>query len=208
MKLRIQILCFCLAISAIANSQSTDSKPAATNKRDSILLAKFKAKGTYPLIKASKFSGVMPVPGITEKPDSTMKYKLLFSFETGTNDPQKVKDENRGLAEIGRIVNLHVAAGIPLQNIDIVIVTHRKALYSLFSNEAFKKEFKADNPNIQIIRELESAGAKFIACGQAMQFLDIDKGSLSPEVKIAIAAKVALSTYQQKGYTMFEIDED
>jgi intracellular sulfur oxidation DsrE/DsrF family protein len=55
---------------------------------------------------------------------------------------------------------------------------------------------------------LESAGAKFIACGQAMQFLDIDKASLSSSVKIAVAAKVALSTYQQKGYVLYEIEDD
>ena len=41
-----------------------------------------------------------------------------------------------------------------------------------------------------------------------MQFLEIKNDELLPGVKVAIAAKVALSTYQQKGYTQFEIDEE
>ena len=208
MKSRIWLCNFCLALSLLANAQSSSAKPDAATKRDEILLSKFKAKGTYPIIKASKFCGVMPVDGISEKPDATMKYKLVFSFEAGTNDPEKIKIQNRGLAEIGRIINLHVAAGVPLENLEVVIVTHRKALYALFNNEAFKKEFKIENPNLTLVHELEGAGAKFVACGQAMQFLDIDKENLSPEVKIAMAAKVALSTYQQKGYVLYEIDED
>ncbi len=201
----IFIICIFLMVSGMMTAQTTENK---ASKKDSILLAKFKAKGTYPLIKASKLSGVMPVEGINEKADVGMKYKLLFSLATGTNDPQKVKDQNKGLAEIGRIINLHIAAGVPRENIEVVIVSHRKSLYSLFSNDAFKKEFKIDNPNITLIQELESAGSKFIACGQAMQFLDIDRASLLPSVKIAIASKVALSTYQSKGFVLYEIDED
>ena len=101
-----------------------------------------------------------------------------------------------------------MVAGIPKENIDLVIVTHGKALYAIMNNEAFKKQFKVDNPNLTIIDELEKGGAKFIACGQAMSFLEIKNGELLPEVKIALAAKVALSTYQQKGYALFEIDQE
>jgi intracellular sulfur oxidation DsrE/DsrF family protein len=208
MKLKIIILCFYLSVSAVVGAQTTDAKAAASAKRDSMLLTKLNAKGTYPEIKASKFCGVMPVSGITEKPEANMKYKLLFNFTAGTSDSIKVKSANRGLAEIGRIINLHIAAGVSKENIEIVIVSHGKALFALLNNEAFKKQFKADNPNLGIIGELQAAGAKFIACGQAMQFLDIGSESLTPTVKIATAAKVELSTYQLKGYAMFDITED
>ena len=178
MKLRIHLLYFCLIITVLVHSQGRDPKTLAANKRDSMLSAKLDAKGSYPLIKSSKFSGVMPVADVTEKPEAGMKYKLLFNFTKGSGDSMEVRKLNRGLAEIGRIINLHIAAGIPRDNMEIVIVTHGKALYALLTSEAFKKQFKADNPNAAIINELESAGAKFIACGQAMQFLDIDRSSL------------------------------
>jgi len=198
-----------LAPAFIISAQNTDKKePAPISKRDSLRLAKLKAKGTYPLIKASAYSGVLPVTGITEKPDNSVKYKLAFSLTLGTSDPDKVKELNRGLAEIGRIINLHIAAGVPVENLDVVIITHGQAMFSILNNEAFKKQFKADNPNLAIIKELESANAKFIACGQAMQFLEVKNDALLPEVKIAMAAKVAISTYQMKGYTIYDIDED
>lgn len=189
-------------------AQNKDNKSPALNKKDSILLAKLKAKGIYPLIKASPFCGVMPGEDLTEKPDNTTKYKLLFNFTAGTRDAEKAKNLNRGLAEIGRIINLHIAAGIPRENLGIVIVTHGPALYTLVKNAAYKKEFKTDNPNLTIVKELEDAGSNFVACNQAMQFLDIDKKDMDPAAKIALSAKVALSTYQLKGYVVYDIEDD
>jgi len=208
MKFKLILLLFCLATAFIATAQSADKKDAVISKKDSLRLAKFKAKGTYPLIKGSPFSGVLPVSGITEKPDNNLKYKLVISLTAGTKDPDKIKELNKGLAEIGRIINLHVAAGVPIENLVVVIVTHGPAILALLNDESFKKEFKAANPNLAIIKELESAGAKFIACGQAMQFLEVKNEDLLPTVKIALAAKVALSTYQLKGYAFYEIDEE
>ncbi len=190
-------------------AQSSDAK-TTLSKKDSLRLAKFKAKGMYPLIKASPFSGVLPVDGISEMADKNMKYKLVFSLTTGFNDNAKEKEKelNRGLAEIGRTINLHVAAGVPKENLDVVIVAHSKAVYSLLTNDAYKKEFKTENPNLQIVQELSAAGARFIACGQTMQFLEVDKKDLNPAVNVTLSAKVALSTYQLKGYAQFEIDEE
>lgn len=208
MKFKLLLLLFCFGLYVVATAQSPDKKEPVVSKKDSLRLVKLNAKGIYPAIKASKFSGVLPVTGITEKADTTAKYKLLISLTAGTSDAEKIKALNRGLAEAGRLVNLHLAAGVPKQNLEVVIVTHSKALFALLNNEAFKKEFKTDNPNLAIIKELEDAGAKFIACGQAMQFLEIKNEALLPEVKIALAAKVALSTYQLKGYALFEIDDE
>lgn len=208
MQFKIYLLLFCLSVSIITIGQTADKKGPVMSKRDSILLSKFNAKGYYPAVKASKFSGVMPVDGITEKADSNMKYKLVISLTAGSSEAEKAKELNRGLAEAGRIINLHLAAGVRKENLDVVIVTHGKALYALLNAKAFKKQFKYDNPNITIIKELEDSGAKFIACGQAMQFLEIKNEELLPEVKIAVAAKVAVSTYQLKGYSLFEIDDE
>ena len=208
MKFKISLMVFCLAISIVVTAQTADKKKPAMSKKDSLMLAKFNAKGIYPAIKASKFSGVLPVEGVTEKPDVNLKYKLLISLASGTNDAEKVKELNRGLAEAGRLINLHLAAGISKSNLEVVIVTHGKALYALLNNDAFKKQFKADNPNAAIVKELEDVGAKFIACGQAMQFLEIKNEELMPEVKIAMSAKTALSTYQLKGYVLYEVDEE
>ena len=159
------ILLLATALLSIAQTSANANKGATISKKDSLRLAKFKATGVYPVIKASKFSGVLPKEGITEKPDSNIRYKLLISLTTDA-EGDKINEINRGLAEVGRILNLHIAAGIPKQNIDLVIVTHGHALFALLNNEAFKKQHtKAIILNIAIIKELENAGAKFIACG-------------------------------------------
>ena len=207
MKIKITVLLFSLFSILAVTAQTPDKKETTMSKKDSLRLAKYKAKGIYPAIKASKFCGVLPVEGITDKADASLKYKLVISLTT-VAEGDKINDINRGLAEVGRIINLHLAAGVPKENLDVVIVTHSKALLALLNNQAFKKQFKVDNPNIAIINELESTGAKFVACGQAMGFLEIKNSDLLPTVKVALAAKVALSTYQLKGYTLFEVDEE
>ena len=207
MNFKIPALCICFLISLASYAQSDNS---AITKKDEKILAKFKSKGAiYPLITESKLSGAIPVAGVTSTSDSAMRYKLVFSLTTPTNDVKlKAQEINRGLSEIGRIINLHVASGISPKKLDVVIVTHSRALFSLLKNEAFNKEYKSDNPNIALINEMTKAGATFIACGQALEFLEISQESLLPSVKISIAAKVSLSTYQLKGYVLYEIGED
>jgi len=207
MKLKLFVALLCAASINACIAQTTDKKDDAVKKENN-RLAKYNARGIYPAIKSSKMSGVLPVDGITEKPDTNLTYKLLISLTLGAGGGEKIKEVNKGLVEIGRLINLHIAAGVPKAKLQVVVVTHSKALYALMNNEAFKKEFKDDNPNLTLLNEIESAGTKFIACGQALQFLEIKNEELLPEVKIALSAKTAISTYRLKGYVLYEIDEE
>jgi hypothetical protein len=47
-----------------------------------------------------------------------------------------------------------------------------------------------------------------VVCGQAMAFLGFKREELIPEVRTAISAKVALSTYQLKGYVLYEMKDE
>lgn len=158
----------------------------------------------YPLMKAGKFSGVVPVKDPAEIPDPNIDYKLLF--ELTTNNPDSTaKDINSGLMEIARVINLHVASGIPVKKIIPVVVVHAGALYAICNNEAYQKKYKLDNPNLKVIEELEKkAGVKFIACGQAMAFFEVKKEDLLPEVKVSVTAQTVLSHYQLKGYVLYK----
>jgi len=158
----------------------------------------------FPLLKGSKLSGVIPVKDPTEIPDPNMDYKILFEL-TGNNPDSTIKDINAGLDEIARVINLHVAAGIPAKRIIPVIIVHAGALHALKNNEAFQKKYKMDNPNIRLIHDLEKAGAKFIACGQAMAFFEVKEEELLPEIKISLTAQTVISQYQLKGYVLRQI---
>src|SRR6187399_1364529 len=113
-------------------------------KEDSMI-----ARAIYPLLKGGMNSGVIPVADPTEVPDPNMDYKILFEM-TGNNPDSTIKEINNGLAEIARVINLHVAAGVPVKRIIPVIVIHAMALHAFKNNEAFQKKYKIDNPNIKL----------------------------------------------------------
>ena len=163
------------------------------------------ARLTYPKIKEAQFGGVLPMDSVTETPDPNIEYKLLFEL-TKANPDSMVKDVNASLAEVARVINLHIASGIPLKKITPVIVIHGPALNALTTNEAFQQKFKTENPNLKLLDELRSVGTKFIACGQAMQFFEIPRQSLQPDVKVSLTAQTVLSGYQLKGFVLYAID--
>lgn len=178
-----------------------------TNKEFSEIIKweKIKAVEIFPVMNAGEMSGVVPVNNADEIPDPKLSYKLLF--ELTTNNPDStIKELNFGLVEVARIINLHVASGVPIKNIIPIIVVHAGALHALKNNEYFNKKYKTDNPNIKLIAELDKIGAKFIACGQAMNFLDIQKEAFLPVVKVSLTAKTVLTGYQLKGFVLMGVD--
>ena len=167
---------------------------------------KISARIEYPLLKGGQFSGIIPVKEVNEIPDPNIDYKLLFEL-TLHNPDSIAKEINNGLNEIARVINLHIASGIPAKRIMPVIVVHGQALDAIKNNEAYQKKYKLDNPNIKLVSDLKNVGSKFIACGQAMAFFDVKKEDLLPEIKISLTAQTVLSHYQLKGYVLYEIAE-
>ena len=180
----------------------TDSVKADKDFTEKEKWENIKASAIYPVLRAGDNSGVIPVKDPTEIPDPKMEYKLLFEI-TANNPDSVAKEINYGLTEVARVINLHVASGIPLKNISPVIVVHAAALNALTTNEYYKEHFKVDNPNIKVINDLKNIGAKFIACGQAMAFFDIKREVLLPDIKISLTAQTALSYYRLKGYVQY-----
>ena len=187
------------------NKKVTDSIAAA--RKDSIKWAKLASLAYFPLIKAGTFSGVLPVEGVDEIPSPKRQYKLLFEFTLNFKDSTH-KELNPGLVEIARVLNLHVASGIPINHIHPVIVVHGPSLFSIENNELYQSKYKKDNPNSQLILDLMKNGAKFIACGQAMNFLDVKKNELYPGVKVSLTAQTALSNYVGQGYVWYHIEDE
>lgn len=178
---------------------SADSVKIEKEFTSKIRWEKLKSTTVFPVINAGEFSGVIPVKDPTEIPDPNQDYKLLF--ELINNNPDSIiKENNEGLVEVARVINLHVASGIPLKRIFPVIVIHGGALNAVITNEAYQKKFKTDNPNLKLVGELEKLGAKIIACGQAMAFKNIQREELLPSIKVSLTAQTVLTNYQLKGY--------
>ncbi len=195
---------FCFLISSF--SQGTDVDSIAKAQKDSLKWARLESLAYFPLIKAGTFSGVLPVEGVDEIPNPKKDYKLLFEFTLFNNDSTHEKLDP-GLVEIARILNLHVASGIPLSHIHPVIVVHGGSLFSIENNGVYQAKYKKDNPNSKLIQDLMKNGAKFIACGQALNMLDINKAELYPGVKLSLTAQTVLSDYIGQSYVLYGIHE-
>jgi len=211
MKKYILIISLIISIPHLSFSQTSVEKKLsdsiAAARKDSMKLAKLESIAYYPLINAGPWSGVLPVEGVDEIPDPKREYKLLFEFTLVFKDTTHAK-LNPGLVEIARVLNLHVASGIPISHIHPVIAVHGPSLYSIENNDVYQKKFKKDNPNYKLIQDLMKNGARFIACGQAMKFLDIKKDELFPGVKVSLTAQTVLSNYIGQGYVWYNINEE
>jgi intracellular sulfur oxidation DsrE/DsrF family protein len=211
------LLCFTgIAQSSSSIKFSKDSSLRALIHADSLKIEKqyaeierwdkIKASAIYPVFNAGEFSGVVPVKDPTEIPDPSITYKLLFEL-TDNNADSVISEANYGLVEVARIINLHVASGIPLNKILPVIVVHAGALNAFCTSTRYKEKFKADNPNLKLIADLKNIGAHFIACGHAMAFKKFTKEEMLPDVKISLTAQTVLSGYQLKGYVLYNLSE-
>jgi len=188
--------------STLKKSAHADSVKVEKEYAVKIRKAKLKESLVYPVIDGGENSGIIPVKNPTEIPDPQLEYKLLFDI--GGSFPDSLSKEiSSSLAEVARIINLHVASGIPVKKIVPVIIARGGVLNALTTNEYYKEHFKSDNPNTKLINDLAALGTKFIACGQAMAYMDLNREALLPIVKITLTAQTVFSSYQLQGYVRY-----
>jgi len=97
-------------------------------------------------------------------------------------------------------------AGVRMQDLDVVMIIHGPAMRSFYNNETYRKKYNTDNPNISLIRQLQSAGVKIVACGQSMFFMNVKKEEFLPGVQVALSAQTALSTYRLRNYVHYFLE--
>jgi intracellular sulfur oxidation DsrE/DsrF family protein len=152
-----------------------------------------------PIIKS--YGTVFEIPTADHKPDPATDYKIIVEL---TENTPKADSLNIYLEAIATLINLHAAEGVPQKNIKLVVILRKGATYAVFGDELFKKYFKVENPNRQLIKELTDAGVEFYVCGQTMIKRNTKEEELMPGTKIASSGLTAISTYQLKGYTMIK----
>jgi intracellular sulfur oxidation DsrE/DsrF family protein len=181
--------------------------PSPINQRKE-LLTKAQDKLIYPFLKGDIFSGVLPVENPTDLADYPQTYKLLFDFAVGNAEDLKKGNINPGIQEIIRILNLHKAAGVPESRMDIAVIIHGPGTSTFLNNEEFKKMFGVDNPNIDLVNQMQQKGVKFSVCGQTIGLRGWGIEKLVPGVRKSYSARTVLSTYQLKGFVVYPIEID
>ena len=139
-----------------------------------------------------------PVKTTTEIP-ADAEFKIAFDVAAGA-DAGKL---NRTLESAARFINMHVKAGVPLENIKIAVVVHGKASEDLLgADEYAKRRDGAENANIALIAALVDSGMRVILCGQSAAAYGITNDMLALGVEMALSAMTAHALLQQEGYTV------
>jgi intracellular sulfur oxidation DsrE/DsrF family protein len=138
-----------------------------------------------------------PVATHTVAKDAVFK----VAFDVGsTNDK---KDEvNRKFNSLARFINMHVAAGVKQENIQLALVVHGKATLDLLDHASYQKKHNYDNPNKALLNALMSNNVRVILCGQSGAAYDVKNAELVNGVEVELSAMTAHALLQQQGYTI------
>lgn len=137
----------------------------------------------------SQFGPHAPVAGIGQVDADTE-----FSHSFDVSKPADADALNKGFESAARFINMHVAHGVPEENIRIAVVVHGKAVMDLLA--------KPDNTSNDMVQVMLDHGVRFIVCGQSAAAYGVTQEDLLPGVEMALSAMTAHALLQQRGYTV------
>lgn len=148
----------------------------------------------------AEFGAHAPVPGVEGLPADS---EFAIAFDISTPAPEGVP--NRDFDRVARFLNMHVAAGVPQENIRLVVVVHGRAGIELLTDAAHAANpasRKGDNPSGKLVAALLEQDVRFILCGQTAAAYGITPENLIPGVEIALSAMTAHALLQRDGFTV------
>lgn len=152
-----------------------------------------------------EFGNVASVETTMEMP-ADAHFAVAFDTLTAA-EPSEV---NRTLNSAARFINMHVEAGVPVENIRVAVVVHGSAGFDLTNAESYGAHYEsygahydgAENANAAAIEALIANGVQIILCGQSAAFYEIGVEDLLPGVDMALSAMTAHALLQQDGFTL------
>jgi intracellular sulfur oxidation DsrE/DsrF family protein len=190
------IACIVMTIGIQAQQKPLTGRAAALKAKEALLI--------YPFFKGSTNTGVLPVDNPTLPYGYKGKCKLVFDMGYEAEKGQV----NGGIEEVMRIINLHGAAGIKKQDLDVYVIFHGPATASFLDDDLFNKQFQVSNPNLPLIKQLQDAGVKLVICGQTLGLRNMDISSFPDGTLKAYSARTATSDLVQRGYMLYDVSED
>lgn len=145
----------------------------------------------------TEFGDHAPAEGMVPLPEG-VSFKVAYDVSEKSEDGTI----NRRLATPARFINMHVAAGVPEENISLAVVVHGKAVFDLVSDEGLAARDMAPNASRAMIEEMLAHGVRFIVCGQSAAANGVKKADLIDGVDLYLSAMTAHALLQQDGYTV------
>ena len=161
------------------------------------LTALFAQQKVNPVIKTT--GGIYEIPVATVKPDPELNYKMVVDVASGHSSPDSLR---QGLYRVARMMNLFAVGGVPNDHVEVVLAIHGGATIGVMNNQAYQAKFGTDNPNLELLQELKSAGVRLTVCGQSLVGRDIPFESVTSEVEIATSMLTTVAMYQMQGFSL------
>ncbi len=136
-------------------------------------------------------------PGLEVDPDKD--YKVVFDITDSPKDPHHL---NVSFNTLARFLNMHAQAGVPAERLHVAAVLHGGATDDGLTAQAYRQRHGTDNPNLDLLHQLQQAGVKLYVCGQSLMGQGFQAGQLDPSVKTALSAMTALISLQDEGYRL------
>jgi intracellular sulfur oxidation DsrE/DsrF family protein len=150
-----------------------------------------------PAIPAGR--GYRPIPNVAEPIDPTRTYKALFDSVRG---PAKPTDRLPVLERVSLVLNGAALGGVARDKTDIAIIFHGPAVDALLKNEIYRQKHGVDNPNLELISQLQGAGVRFLVCGQYLASTDTPVANLLDGVRPAEGATLVMIKLANAGYAV------
>ena len=139
-----------------------------------------------------------PVAGVGNMGADTA-FKHSFDVREAAQDGKA----NRHIESAARFINMHAAAGVDPENIQVAVVVHGGASLDLLREPAWEAQGKSGvNGSHALVRDLLDEGVRLILCGQSAAAHGIVQADLIPGVEMALSAMTAHALLQQAGYTV------
>ena len=130
-------------------------------------------------------------------PDQAIDYKIVIDLKAPSPDPATI---NPGLNNIARMLNLHAAGGIDAERLKVVAAIHGNATYTVLNNAGYKAKYGIENPNLDLIKQLNSAGVQLFICSQSLVARNSGLDNVNPDIEIALSMLTVVTEHQMKGF--------
>ena len=136
------------------------------------------------------------VEGITFSGQQT--FKVAFDVTQGSENGEL----NRKYDTLARFINMHVANGVKLENIDLALVVHGSATVDMLDAKHFRSRKTGNNDNIPLLKALMDKGVRVVVCGQSAAAQNVTRDMLIDGVEMDLSAMTAHARLSSQGYTV------
>ncbi|MEM6747945.1 MAG: DsrE family protein [Pseudomonadota bacterium] len=143
------------------------------------------------------FGLVAEVEGREAIPEGTrfkIAYDVTQGAEPGTN--------SRSLTTGARFLNMHAAAGVPAENMELAFVLHGASVFDVVRDPRYRAEHGEDNASAALVAALLEHNVAIYVCGQSAAYQGVKTEDLLPGVQMSLSAMTAHALLQQEGYTL------